>query len=68
MNHFICHTLQLVGLRETCDFNVLLTVLSCGNHNAEIHEFARSGNEVKACYVVSSQRALEITHEQFDDA
>ena len=68
MNHFICHALQLVGLGETCDFNVLPTVLYCGNHNAEIHGFPRSGNEVKACYIVSSQRALDITHKQLDNA
>ena len=33
-----------------------------------IHGFARSGNEVQGCYIVSSKRALKITNEEFDKA
>ena len=33
-----------------------------------IHGFARSGNEVKACYIATSKKALGITDEEFDKA
>jgi len=33
-----------------------------------IHGFARSHNEVKACYIASAKKALKISDQEFEDA
>jgi hypothetical protein len=50
--------------RKSTHFKLIRKVGGC----TLIHGFARNGNEVKGCYIVSSKRALEITDEQFDKA
>ena len=50
--------------RKSTHFKLIRKVVGC----ILIHGFARNGNEVKGCYIVSSKRALEITDEQFDKA
>ena len=50
--------------RKSTHFKLIRKVGGC----TSIHGFARSGNEVKGCYIVSSKRALQITDEQSDKA